>query len=198
MHQHTSAFVSTCQNCSPASFFGDPYKSTSLAAVSRWDTISSMPRWSRCQHSRPYTPSSCFRPSTVWLQWQRSRLMQHGCKCCQGAPAGTNTGFKILHWRGEWIIILLLTWRKLYTCTFNSEMQHRVGGWVVPDVSKPCTAFKASDTACPVTKHHIPLVMYLQQQCCENLKPHRFCPPPPVLFVMYGITHTRLLLIKQP
>jgi len=42
MHQHTSAFISTGQNCSAPSFFGDPYKSTLLAARSRWDTASSL------------------------------------------------------------------------------------------------------------------------------------------------------------
>lgn len=198
MHQHTSVFISTCQNCSPASFFRDPYESTSLAAGSRWETTSSLPRWSCCQHSRLYTASSCFSPSTVRQQRQRSRLMQYGCKWCWGAPAGKNTRFKILHRKGERIIILLVTWRKLYTCTFNSEMQHWVPGWVVPDISKPCSAFKASDTACPVTKHHIQEVIYLQQQCCENLKPQRFLPSPPVLFVTYGLTHPCLLLSKQP
>jgi len=146
-YQHTSAFISTCMNCSPAGFFGDPHKSTWLDEVSRWDTTSSLPRCSRCQHSRPNTASSCFGPSTVRQQWQRSRLMQYGRKCCRGAPAGMNTRFKILHWKGEWINILLLTWRKLYNCTFNSEMQHWDPGWVVPNVSKPCTAFISSDTA---------------------------------------------------
>jgi len=167
MHQHTSAFILTGQNCSPPGFFGDPYKPTSLAAGSRWDTTSSLQRWSCCQHFRPYKASSCFRPLTVQQQRHRSRLMQDGCKCCRGAPAGANTRFKKLYWRDEWITILLVTWRNLYTCILNSEMQYWVPGWVVPDVSKSCTAFKASDTTCPVTKHHIPEVMYLQQHCWE-------------------------------